>query len=453
VRTGSLRSRVTLTIVIALVVVLAGVIAVVTVTYRASRERDLADQLRAAGDVFGNTPAGPATKLLIANLAREGIAVEFGARQAASPDPQPAQAGDPRAASSGGVTAAGSLVSLDQILPDGTRVTLSASRDEIDRSVGQLLTIELAAAAAAVVLAALLIRWVTGTALRPLDEVSRAAGRIAGGQTSLRLRPTRPDTELGSMAVAFDDMVDALDAAVKQARDAEEAMSRFVSDASHELRTPIAALQATAETLLREQPRRPRRDALEARLAGDGARLGRLVDDLLSLARLDAEASMRFTPVNLCDVAEAGVAAARARSAGSLIELDGSPGSTVNGDPESLSRVVRNLLDNALTAAGPTGHVRVRVMAGPDEARFTIEDDGPGVPAVEHERIFERFVRLDPSAPTGNGLGLAIALRIARQHGGDITCDTVPAGAQFTLRLPLASSTLNQAGSARPAYS
>ena len=114
---------------------------------------------------------------------------------------------------SGAVTPAGSLVSLDQILPDGTLVTLSASRDEIDRNVGQLLTIELVAAIAAVVLAAALIRWVMATALRPLDEVSRAAGRIAGGQTSFRLRPPRPDTELGSMALAFDDMVDALDAA------------------------------------------------------------------------------------------------------------------------------------------------------------------------------------------------------------------------------------------------
>ena len=437
-RTGSLRTRVTLAIVFALVVVLAGVIAMVTIAYRASREGDLADRLRAAGDVFANTPAGPATKLLVANLAREGIAVEFSAGQAASPDPQAPHAGDSGPAASGSVTATGSLVSLDQLLPDGTLVTLSASGDEIDRSVGQLLAIELVAAIAAVVLATLLTRWVTIAALRPLDEVSRAAGRIAGGQTYLRLRPTRPETELGRMAVAFDDMVDALDAAVIQARDAEEAMSGFISDASHELRTPIAALQATAETLLREQPRRPRRDALEARLAGDAARLGRLVDDLLSLARLHAEAPMVPTTVDLCDVARAGLAAVRARSPENRVELEGPSGLRVSGDPESLSRVVRNLIDNALTAAGPVGHVRVRVAADPDAAQLTVEDDGPGVPVVERERIFERFVRLDPSAPFGHGLGLAIARGIARQHGGDLTCDAVPVGARFTLRLPLA---------------
>ena len=439
-KTGSLRTRVTLAIIVTLVVVLAGVIAVATIAYRASRERDLADQLRAAGDVFGNTPPGPATKLLLANLAREGIAVDFRSAQAASPDPQVAQDGGPGAASPRALLAAGSLVSLDQLLSDGTRVTLSASTGEIDRGVGQLLTIEMAVATVAVVLAALLIRWVTAAALRPLDDVSRAAGRIAGGQTSLRLRPTRPDTELGRMAVAFDDMVDALDAAVHQARDAEEAMSRFISDASHELRTPIAALQSTAETLLRDQPRRPARDALEARLAGDAIRLGRLVDDLLSLARLDGEAPIRSTTVDLCAIAEAGVAAARGRSAGSSIELEAGTGSMVNGDPESLSRVVRNLLDNALTAAGPPGHVTVRVAPEADEARLTVEDDGPGVPAAERERIFDRFVRLEPSAPTGHGLGLAIARRIARQHGGDITCDSVPVGARFTLRLPLAGT-------------
>jgi two-component system, OmpR family, sensor kinase len=437
VNTGSLRARVTLTIVIALVAVLAGVIAVVTVAYRASRERDLADQLRAAGDVFGNTPGGAETKLLIANLAREGIAVEFDARQAARPDPQPAQPGDSGSAPSGTVAALGSLMSFDQLLSDGTRVTLSASMDEIDRSVWQLLTIELAAGAAAVVVATLLTRRVTDTALRPLDAVALAAGRIASGQSSLRLRPTRPDTELGRMAVAFDDMVDALDAAVNQAREAEAAMSRFVSDASHELRTPIAALQATAETLLREQPRRPRRDALEARLAGDAARLGKLVDDLLSLARLDAAQSTQFAPVDLCAIADAEVAGARGRSAGCRIDFEGSCGSTVNGNADALSRVLRNLLDNALGAAGPAGRLSVRVVTGADEARLTVEDDGPGVPAPERERIFERFVRLDSSAPTGHGLGLAIARRTARQHGGDITCDAVPAGARFTLRLPL----------------
>src|SRR4029079_14234747 len=113
------------------------------------------------------------------------------------------------------------------------------------------------------------------------------AGGMAAGDVGRRWRPSRADTELGRMATAFDRMVDALQEALDRSRTSEAATRQFLADASPELRTPIARLQATAETLLREQPARPDRDALEARLAGDAARLGRLVADLLDLARLD----------------------------------------------------------------------------------------------------------------------------------------------------------------------
>jgi signal transduction histidine kinase len=240
------------------------------------------------------------------------------------------------------------------------------------------------------------------------------------------------------MAAAFDDMVDALEAAIRQARDSEETMRRFLADASHELRTPIAALQSSAETLLREQPRRPTRDALEAALAGDAARLGRLVDDLLSLARLNALVPARSTEIDLASLAEAAIADGHRRGLGGDISLEASGVAAVEGDPDAISRIIRNLLENAVAAAGPAGHVRLRVAKDAREARLSVEDDGPGVPATERERIFDRFVRLTPGGPTGSGLGLAIARRIARQHQGDLTCDEVERGARFTLRLPLA---------------
>jgi two-component system, OmpR family, sensor kinase len=435
VKTGSLRTRVTVATLALLVVVLAGVITAVTIAYRSDRQGDLTGQLRAAADQFRDTPPGAATKILIGNLARQGIAVELRPSSPAGPADTPA-ASDPRAVNPGEPSS--SLVLLDQVLPDGTDVTLSASNAAIDGDVRQLLTIEILVAVAALLLAALLIRRMTDAALRPLADVSRTAARIASGKTSERLRPTRSDTELGSMAATFDDMVDALEAAVRQAEDSEATMGRFLADASHELRGPIAAVQASAETLLREQPRRPTRDALEAALAGDAARLGRLVDDLLSLARLDAPAPARCAKVDLDVLAEAAIVDANSRALGGDISLEASGPAAVEGDPDAISRIIRNLLENAVAATGPAGHVRLRVATHGREAWLSVEDDGPGVPASERERIFDRFVRLGSGTPTGSGLGLSIARRIARQHHGDVTCDEVERGARFTLRLPLA---------------
>jgi signal transduction histidine kinase len=110
----------------------------------------------------------------------------------------------------------------------------------------------------------------------------------------------------------------------------------------------------------------------------------------------------------------------------------------VLGDPDALSRLIQNLVDNAVVAAGPAGRVEVDVARRGGEAYVSVFDNGPGVPAADSERVFDRFVRLRPSATPGSGLGLAIARRIARQHNGDLTCDAVNQGACFTLRLPRA---------------
>jgi two-component system OmpR family sensor kinase len=459
VKTGSLSKRVTLAALALLVTVLIGVIAAVTIAYRSNREQDLVEQLRAAGDEFQDTLPGDVTKFFVADLARHGIAVDFQDTSATAPDsksgpfdPIGVKPDPPPAKADGSISTRGSLVVLDQPLSDGTHVVLSASNDAIDADVRQLLAIEIAVALVAIVLAALLIRRVTSAALKPLADVSRTATRIAGGDTAERLRPARSDTELGSMAAAFDHMVDALEEAVRQAQGAEETMRRFLADASHELRTPIAALQATAERLLRDQPRRPRRDALEAMLAGDAARLGRLVDDLLSLARLDAALPAPSARVDLAHLAEAAAAELDRRGRASAIALELASPVWVAGDPEALSRVIRNLLDNAVTAAASGGQVRLRVTEAADEAQLSVEDDGPGVPGEERERIFDRFVRLAPGTSSGSGLGLAIARRIARQHRGDLTCDEIDRGGRFTLRLPLAEpvESVEAAQDARP---
>ena len=211
-------------------------------------------------------------------------------------------------------------------------------------------------------------------------------------------------------------------------------MRTFLADASHELRTPVAALQATAERLLRDQPARPARDAIEAQLARDSGRLGHLIDDLLNLARLDARERPHREPVDLADLASAAVAATRTTDPAAHVELVTAGPVPATGDREALLRAIRNLLDNAVEVADT---VAVEVTLTANGPTMSVTDNGPGIPADQRERIFEPFVRLPRSPRGGTGLGLAIVRRTIESHGGTITCDPAPVGgARFTLRLP-----------------
>ena len=214
-------------------------------------------------------------------------------------------------------------------------------------------------------------------------------------------------------------------------------MRTFLADASHELRTPVAALQATAERLLRDQPARPERDAIEAGLARDSRRLGHLIDDLLNLARLDARERPHRQPVDLADLASSAVAATRTTDPAAHVELVTSGPVPATGDRDALLRAVRNLLDNSFAVADTVVVEVTRTANGPT---MSVTDNGPGVPPDQRERIFEPFVRLPRSPRGGTGLGLAIVRRTIESHGGTITCDPSPTGgARFTLRLPAIS--------------
>jgi signal transduction histidine kinase len=433
-KTGSLRARVILTTLGLLAIVLAVVVTAVTLVYRARLDGDLHSRLSAGGVLVDRAGSARRVKPLLAGLALEGIAAHFSG--APTVPRAPGRGKHVRAPRGGNATikSHGSLFTLNETLADGTTIHLSASRASIARSVTNLLLVELLVAAAALTLAALLVVQGTRTALRPLSAVIETATRIAAGDSKLRLEPSRTDTELGSLAAAFDHMVDALETAIEEARASDAATRRFLADASHELRTPIAALQASVETLLREQPERPERDRLEAAVARDSERLGRLLDDLLGLARLEAHPAR--VAVDLASVARPLVEEAHARAPQAEVTLNTDPDVIVRGDPDALERVLRNLIDNALGAIEPTGRIDVGLYRINGHLQATVRDDGPGVPEDQRQRIFERFVRLDPSKP-GHGLGLAIARRIAQQHAGDLTCDDSSSGASFTLLLPI----------------
>ena len=424
-KTGSLRARVTLTTLALLTIVLAAVVTAVTLAYRAKLDGDLRSRLTAAGTTVERAGSARAVKPLIPGLALEGIATRFAAAPGTGP-------GKTRSR----IESHGSLLTLDEVLPDRTRVVFSASRASIDHTVRNLLLVELLVAAGALALATLLVLRGTRTALRPLSTVIDTATRIAHGNSKLRLNASRTDTELGRLAAAFDQMLDALEKAIEEARASDAATRRFLADASHELRSPITALQASAETLLREQPERPERDRLEAAVARESERVGRLVNDLLGLARLEAQPTRK--PTDLASIARPLVEEAHVRAPHATITLSADDDTTVRGDPDALERVLRNLIDNALIAIQPAGRVDVQLRQFDGYVQACVADDGPGVPEHQRERIFERFVRLDPSK-AGHGLGLAIARRIAQQHHGELTCDPAPNGASFTLQLPMES--------------
>jgi signal transduction histidine kinase len=174
---------------------------------------------------------------------------------------------------------------------------------------------------------------------------------------------------------------------------------------------------------------------LEASLARDAARLGRLAGDLLSLARL--EGGHRFVPLELSALARQAAERAASRTPRVHIALDLDEHLPVNGDPDALSRLLANLLDNALSAVpelDPAISIAVRHEAGRAEVR--VADNGPGIPESQRERVFDRFFRLDRGTE-GHGLGLAIARRIAREHGGDLVYEPSSTGAVFALCLPV----------------
>jgi signal transduction histidine kinase len=298
-----------------------------------------------------------------------------------------------------------------------------------------LLIVAMAALAAIAVLVPLVAR----VALTPLDSMTAVARAITGGRRGQRFRPHDQNTELGRTAAAFDEMLDALEGAERRALASEERMRRFVADAAHELRTPVTGIAAAAEAVL-QQPMDvdpTDRERLLLVLGAEARRAGRLVDDLLDVARIDAGLSLHRAPADLWTLANAQAERVRVTHPAATICVEGGP-AAVNVDAARIGQVIANLLNNACAVTSPGGSVRISVAAAGETATLVVGDDGPGVSPEDRERIFGRLVHASRSG--GSGLGLTIARGIARAHGGDVVCVGPPpgsTGAVFVLRLPL----------------
>jgi signal transduction histidine kinase len=280
------------------------------------------------------------------------------------------------------------------------------------------------------------VGWViSGRVLSPIDRITSVANEIQATDLSRRIDLGGPADELKRLADTFDGMLGRLDAAF-------DAQRRFIADASHELRNPLAVMRTNIDVVLAD-PHASNEDLRHAASVVQRAtdRMRRLVDDLLALARLEAPSAVK-EHVDLAEVVSEAVEELRAVASARdvTIAMASAPGASAAGDREALKRALVNLIDNALRF-GPAGS-RVAASSGRSGpwVWLAVVDEGPGIDPEHHERVFERFWRADKGrsrALGGSGLGLAIVRQIAEGHGGAVRVYSTPgAGATFVLWLP-----------------
>jgi signal transduction histidine kinase len=265
----------------------------------------------------------------------------------------------------------------------------------------------------------------------PLRRMARTAREVDAGELSHRIGARGPRDELRLLADSFDHMLDRLE-------DAFERQRAFAADASHELRTPLTAVRGQIEVLDRS-PEVTREDVSRVAAVAERelARMQRLIDDLLLLARGDDGRRPKTEPIDVAAFLASVVEEAEARPP-LEVRLESAPEGSLRADPDQFRRVMRNLLTNAARHARSA--VRVSAQAGGETLTVRVDDDGPGIPAADRERVFDRFHRLDDSRSRGaggSGLGLAIARALVQAHGGRIRAETAPGGgARLTVELP-----------------
>ncbi|HEU4755692.1 MAG TPA: ATP-binding protein [Agromyces sp.] len=314
-------------------------------------------------------------------------------------------------------------------------VIVGRSTESVEEALGTVARLLAVSVPLLVGLVALTTWLVVGRALAPVERMRRQVDAVTAATLAERLDEPPTDDEIARLARTLNGMLARLDSAQATQR-------RFISDASHELKSPLATLRQYAE-VARAHPERVTEQELREVVLEEGGRLERLVQGMLVLARAD-EGALRPEPVDvdlddlLLDEAR------RLRSAGLVVDTGGVRATRIRGDAALLAQLVRNLVDNAARHAR-TG---IALAVSSDErgaiATLTVDDDGDGIPPAERDRVFDRFVRLDDARARdtgGSGLGLSIVREIARAHGGEVLAETAPAGgARLRVELPVAAS-------------
>ena len=303
------------------------------------------------------------------------------------------------------------------------------SLENADNTTAAVITVLAIGLPLLVIVVATVTWWAVGRTLRPVRRITHTMADITASDLHRRVQVPETRDEIAQLALTVNQTLARLDTSVKQQR-------RFVADASHELRGPLAALRADLEISVTHPDRTAWHDVARDTL-GDVERLQHLTEDLLLLARLDSHQQRPHQQVDLASMVTEAAGGIRRDDVGVNVAGTTAP-VTVEGDPEQLHRMIRNLVHNAEEHAEQ--HINVTLTKRNASVRLQIADDGPGVPAELRDIVFERFVRVDTARTRdtgGTGLGLAIVSDVVASHHGSITVtDSDPHGATFTVELP-----------------
>jgi two-component system, OmpR family, sensor kinase len=324
----------------------------------------------------------------------------------------------------------------------GYRVT-AAPLSTVDETVAQLQRWVMVAGGVALAVAALVTWWLIRQGMRPVDRMVDTAAAIAAGDLTRRVPIQERRSELGRLGLALNEMLHQIERGIRHREASEERLRRFVADAAHELRTPLTALRGYTE--LYRQGGLPDKEAVDnamGRIEGESARLTRLVEDMLLLARLDNERELEMEPIDVVDVVQEAIAAFQAIAPDRPLTANLTEEAPVVADRVRLRQVIDNLLVNTRVHTPPGTPVEIAVRPNSKTVDIIVSDQGPGISAADQAKVFERFWRADPSRVRrtgGTGLGLAIVSSLVQAHGGTIELLSEPGrGARFTVRLPLA---------------
>jgi two-component system OmpR family sensor kinase len=317
-----------------------------------------------------------------------------------------------------------------QVPPDGNQVLVAVPLDQVQATTDRLTIAVLVAGIVVMLAMGAAGWWLLRLGLQPIAEVTDVADAIAGGDRSRRVGERVSGTEAAHLARAFNVMLDEQDAV-------EAKLRRFVADASHELRTPVAAISGFTDLWRQGALDEGQLGDVMRRIGQESARMRGLVEDLLLLAHLDEGPALVRESVDLSALlADARLDASATHPSRTIIVQAPAP-VVVEGDEARLRQVVGNLVSNALIHTDPAARVMLRAEAQGDVALLSVADDGAGMTSEEATRAFDRFWRADPArARSGSGLGLAIVRSVVQAHGGVVRLQTAP-GAGTTVQIVL----------------